>query len=1046
MLLLRLLASPRLQVFGVGDDDQVIYAYSGADPHFLIEYDTWFPGATKYTLETNYRCPQPVVQAATNLLSWNRIRVPKTIKPGPEAIQDVSALDVRKRPGGELAIEAADQISAWLESGIEPHHIAVLTRVNASLIPMKAALVDRDIPTQDELSGNSLNRSMVRALFAWMRLGREPDKARRADVLEAIRRPSRGLNGVAASTSLPTTMTLDRRRAASDTVQDRHATKWLKFCDDIAAIARATKTGDSRSAVQAVLNAAGLISSAQSLDRSSRQLNKPAHEDDLAALERAAAIHPDLATFESWLRSTMDRPQTEGGVMLSSVHRVKGMEWPRVIVLGADNGVLPHRLCDDHEEERRIFHVAITRCQEQVVILADADADQPSPFIAELASEAPPIEERRPSPDPFARAKRATRSKRSASSPASDAAIGDTVAISGGIEGQVIHRSNSDVAVKTASGAQMVFPITEISRIVKKGASNATDGSAVEEPLSEADEAIFELLCAWRSEIATERSLPPYGVFHDATLRSIARTKPETEQELIAISGIGPAKTRELRRRRARPGRVGPVAAHVSKPAPGCPCSDGQTQDRPGVDARIVEAVHTGWMTVSLRRLLLLAAGCLLSLLVGCSGSSVESTIAATPATNDPVPTAQPTPVATQAATPVPASTPTPVVIGPTTVQLWYAMRGTGGEGPTAPQPVERQVVFDQGSTVAQRLTAIVDLWVKGPTEAEGETGSLNFDYRFNHCEQPFAVEATETSAVVTLCLRDQPATSPRLVESLEQTLAASGLVQEAALLNAEGRCLGLGDDSGQSGDSDPQSCLPAEYRLTDAYRCPFGRATTTALVTEVDEWANTRLAPSLEAAEAERFQARSLVTVYPSTLSYDGSNHWWITVQLRGKGRCASIAAHLLTGTFGNLADVMPGVSYELPTTGSWKFAERESVFDPTEWYLEGSVSTTVSLRVYDGKRIEQHLNRWLETFERLDYDYPENWYEEVVVDGANRAVRPVAIISESGDVGSNLLLIEVGDFTIEAEMAVYIEDVAPLDEMRSFLQSIEHRPQYIS
>ncbi|MFT4597515.1 MAG: superfamily II DNA helicase RecQ, partial [Paracrocinitomix sp.] len=236
-----------------------------------------------------------------------------------------------------------------------------------------------------------------------------------------------------------------------------------------------------------------------------------------------------------WLQSTMDRPQSQNGVMLSSVHRVKGMEWPRVIVLGADDGALPHRLCDDVEEERRIFHVAITRCQEQVVILADAA--QPSPFIAELASEAPPIEKSRRSTEVFPRAKRPTGSKRTARSD-SDVAVGDTVAVRGGIEGEVIHRSNTDIAVKTTMGAQMVFPITEISRIVKKATSGVTDA----EPLSEADEAIFEVLRAWRSGIATERNVAPYVVFHDSTLRAIARAKPETEQELTAISGIGPAK------------------------------------------------------------------------------------------------------------------------------------------------------------------------------------------------------------------------------------------------------------------------------------------------------------------------------------------------------------------------------------------------------------------------------------------------------------------------------------------------------------------------
>ena len=77
LLLLRLVASPGLAVFGVGDDDQVIYGYAGADPQFLIDFDHLFPGAGHHPLEVNYRCPTPVVEAATNLLSRNRRRVRK---------------------------------------------------------------------------------------------------------------------------------------------------------------------------------------------------------------------------------------------------------------------------------------------------------------------------------------------------------------------------------------------------------------------------------------------------------------------------------------------------------------------------------------------------------------------------------------------------------------------------------------------------------------------------------------------------------------------------------------------------------------------------------------------------------------------------------------------------------------------------------------------------------------------------------------------------------------------------------------------------------
>ena len=79
MLLLRLVAAPAYDVFGVGDDDQVIYGYAGADPEFLINYDRYFPGGTHHAFATNYRCPEPVVAATRNLLSYNRRRIDKEI-------------------------------------------------------------------------------------------------------------------------------------------------------------------------------------------------------------------------------------------------------------------------------------------------------------------------------------------------------------------------------------------------------------------------------------------------------------------------------------------------------------------------------------------------------------------------------------------------------------------------------------------------------------------------------------------------------------------------------------------------------------------------------------------------------------------------------------------------------------------------------------------------------------------------------------------------------------------------------------------------------
>ena len=83
MLLIRLLCAPAYSCFGVGDDDQVIYGYTGATPEYLINFGDYFPGAHNYALEINYRCPPAVVGAATSVLSYNVERITKTIDTPP---------------------------------------------------------------------------------------------------------------------------------------------------------------------------------------------------------------------------------------------------------------------------------------------------------------------------------------------------------------------------------------------------------------------------------------------------------------------------------------------------------------------------------------------------------------------------------------------------------------------------------------------------------------------------------------------------------------------------------------------------------------------------------------------------------------------------------------------------------------------------------------------------------------------------------------------------------------------------------------------------
>jgi len=210
--------------------------------------------------------------------------------------------------------------------------------------------------------------------------------------------------------------------------------------------------------------------------------------DDLDALAQVAALHPEPESFERWLRGVLGRrgdaargSGSGAGVTLSTVHRVKGMEWDRVVVAGVTDGVLPHRLAENVEEERRVLHVAITRCRHRAVVLADAS--RPSSFLAELDGSAP----------------RGVAPIRSTTSP---------------------------------TAASAATP--------RKAKSAKTKAPPVDLPAEAM--AIDEALRAWRLERCRSDQVPAYVVANNSTLQAIAVARPTTLAELAEVDGIGPRK------------------------------------------------------------------------------------------------------------------------------------------------------------------------------------------------------------------------------------------------------------------------------------------------------------------------------------------------------------------------------------------------------------------------------------------------------------------------------------------------------------------------
>ena len=387
LLLLRLLASPELNVFGVGDDDQAIYGYAGADPSLLIEFDYHFPGAGLVALGTNYRCPKGVVISATNLLSHNRWRVEKKVAPAAGARKGgFRTVSLQQR---NLASATAKRIAGWIDQGVPPAGIAVLGRVNVALLPVMAALDSQGVPFHSYLGEDMLHRrAFVRTVLAWIRIVRSPHVINRKDLMDALRRPNRGL-AYKVNTIVPKgSITLSAMLDIEDELGPRLLQRWERFLSDLGLVGEKFRKGDTVAFLDALYHQVGLVQSATKSGLDEKAMENSTHSDDLEALMRTGYIYPRILDFESELWKLLSAPNRTG-VNISSIHRVKGLEWDRVVVFGADEGLLPHRLTEDIEGERRVFHVAITRSREETVVISEAGRE--SRFLEDaLLIEDPP--------------------------------------------------------------------------------------------------------------------------------------------------------------------------------------------------------------------------------------------------------------------------------------------------------------------------------------------------------------------------------------------------------------------------------------------------------------------------------------------------------------------------------------------------------------------------------------------------------------------------------------------------------------------------------
>ena len=562
VLMIRLLAGPRADVFGVGDDDQTIYGYSGASPRWLIEYERFFPGAARHLLGVNYRCPPAVVEAASNLLSHNVHRIAKDIAarpagapailpPDSEELEHGAGLDAgldsdaalppdsgepaHSRPeaatGRSVAVETAadggaavvDRVRALMAGGAAARDIAVLTRVNSTLLAPQIMLSEAGIDCMAPVGPWFLERTGVAAALAWLRLATAgAARLPAAALATAARRPPRGISPRVIEWIAEQRNVGALRRLAGRISDERTSERVEDFADEVERLGDMAREGaDTLRLLEAVRDGTQLGASLdERLDASRRSVDRSAHGDDLRALLSVAPHCGDPAGFEDWLQDRLTEGRADGGegdarlgrpswgrgVRLATVHRVKGLEWPHVIVLSATEGLMPHRLAGDIEEERRVFHVAITRCSESVLIVADGPK---SPFIPEM-------------------------SWRSKLEPA-------------GLPADVLARPDRPETPQPSrrsrpSDAQWWLDPPRGPETTKPAPASKAKNPLIDETAEPEAAAAYERLRQWRWERSEAEEVRPFRVFSNAVLRELARRRPTTDEALLAVPGIGPAK------------------------------------------------------------------------------------------------------------------------------------------------------------------------------------------------------------------------------------------------------------------------------------------------------------------------------------------------------------------------------------------------------------------------------------------------------------------------------------------------------------------------
>ena len=401
-LLLRLFAQTHKNITCVGDDDQSIYSWRGAEVGNILRFEQDFPGAGVVRLERNYRSTGSILGTASGLIAKNTARHGKTLW-----TEDAPGVPVRIAglwDDQEEARYIGDEIEAGQRAGSSLAQMAVLVRAGFQTRAFEERFIQMGLPYRVVGGPRFYERAEIRDAVAYLRLTAQP-----ADDLafeRIVNLPRRGigdaaikaLHGVARKADLPLTH-VARQMLETDELATRTRNALAGFLQMLDNWRRALALLPPRDLAERILDESGYTAMWQN-DRSAEA---PGRLDNLKELVKAIEEFETVGAFLEHVSLVMDAVGESGADLVSimTLHGAKGLEFDHVFLAGWEEGLFPNQRALDEggakslEEERRLAYVGITRARRYCTISFAANrriynqwsSSVPSRFIAELPPE-----------------------------------------------------------------------------------------------------------------------------------------------------------------------------------------------------------------------------------------------------------------------------------------------------------------------------------------------------------------------------------------------------------------------------------------------------------------------------------------------------------------------------------------------------------------------------------------------------------------------------------------------------------------------------------